>query len=192
MKKILIAAIVAAGCVIFANAASIDWQFSQQIRTDKGTSSDLTGYSAYLFTASAWSTVEAAVSGGALDATKFTGYLDDAALQVTTAATAKTYITGSQTTTSTSLSDGTYYIVLANLDAGGDIWSKSFAMSTYDESADPVPAHENYAWTISKMATGSYLNNGNSAGWTVSVPEPTTGLMLLLGMAGLALKRKRA
>ena len=28
-------------------------------------------------------------------------------------------------------------------------------------------------------------------GWT-AVPEPTSGLLLLLGMAGLALKRKRA
>ena len=71
---------MAAGCVIFANAASIDWQFSQQIRTDKGTSSDLTGYSAYLFTASAWSTVEAAVSGGALDDKKVTGYVENASL----------------------------------------------------------------------------------------------------------------
>ena len=32
-----------------------------------------------------------------------------------------------------------------------------------------------------------------SAGWyTESVPEPTSGLLLLLGMAGLALKRKQA
>ena len=191
MRKIMMAIAVAC-CAICTQAASIDWAFSQQIRTDKGTSSDLAGYSAYLFTASAWSTVEAAVSGGALDTAKFTGYLDNAELQVTTAATAKTYITGNQTATGTSLSDGNYYIVLANLDAGGDVWAKSFSMSTYDESADPVPAHDTYAWTISKMSTGSYLNNGNSAGWTVSVPEPTTGLMLLLGMAGLALKRKRA
>jgi len=32
----------------------------------------------------------------------------------------------------------------------------------------------------------------NASGWTaVSVPEPTSGLLLLLGVAGLALKRKR-
>ncbi len=34
---------------------------------------------------------------------------------------------------------------------------------------------------------------GGSLAWsTASVPEPTSGLLLLLGMAGLALKRKRA
>ena len=29
-------------------------------------------------------------------------------------------------------------------------------------------------------------------GWTAAVPEPTSGMLLLLGMAGLALRRKRA
>ena len=35
---------------------------------------------------------------------------------------------------------------------------------------------------------------GTSAGWyqTAAVPEPTSGLLVLLGLAGLALKRKRA
>ena len=36
---------------------------------------------------------------------------------------------------------------------------------------------------------GTYANN--SANWT-AVPEPTSGLLMLLGMAGLALRRKRA
>ncbi|MBR4616199.1 MAG: PEP-CTERM sorting domain-containing protein [Kiritimatiellae bacterium] len=31
----------------------------------------------------------------------------------------------------------------------------------------------------------------NASNWA-AVPEPTSGLLLLLGMAGLALKRKRA
>lgn len=37
-------------------------------------------------------------------------------------------------------------------------------------------------------------NYGGSAisGWTGAIPEPTSGLLLLLGVAGLALKRKRA
>ena len=32
----------------------------------------------------------------------------------------------------------------------------------------------------------------STAGWYAAVPEPTSGLLLLLGMAGLALKRKQA
>lgn len=175
-------------------AAAIDWAFSQAIRTDKGTASDLTGYSAYIFTDTAWNSVTAAVSGGTLDPSSFSGYLGSAGLDVTTAATARTYATGTKTITGASLSEGTYYIVLANLDAGGDVWSKSITTTSavYDESADPVPSHSVASWSLSKTQTGSYLNTGNSTGWTVSVPEPTSGLMLLLGIAGLALKRKRA
>ena len=44
----------------------------------------------------------------------------------------------------------------------------------------------------------NFQNDGGAEGYmiantpTASVPEPTSGLMLLLGIAGLALKRKRA
>ena len=38
--------------------------------------------------------------------------------------------------------------------------------------------------------TATFAANG--AGWYAAAPEPTSGLLLLLGMAGLALKRKRA
>ena len=49
------------------------------------------------------------------------------------------------------------------------------------------------------MASGGVLEfdpaygSGSAGAWTTSaVPEPTSGLLLLLGVAGLALKRKRA
>lgn len=47
------------------------------------------------------------------------------------------------------------------------------------------------------VSVGQLFNNiggtGASTAWaTTSVPEPTSGLLLLLGMAGLALRRKQA
>ena len=64
----------------------------------------------------------------------------------------------------------------------------------------PVATPEGVDFTIDGFGTSSAAamsaSSFNGAGWytggTSSVPEPTSGLLMLLGVAGLALKRKRA
>ena len=46
--------------------------------------------------------------------------------------------------------------------------------------------------TFASGSQASYLNNASNWSSYGAVPEPTSGLLMLLGMAGLALKRKRA
>ncbi len=48
--------------------------------------------------------------------------------------------------------------------------------------------------TVDGMSRTDYIFNSRviGNGWTNAIPEPTSGLLMLLGMAGLMLKRKRA
>ena len=46
-------------------------------------------------------------------------------------------------------------------------------------------------WNVASLGDLELTTAGPS-GWTAAVPEPTTGLLVLLGVAGLALRRRRA
>jgi hypothetical protein len=48
------------------------------------------------------------------------------------------------------------------------------------------------AFGDAELGTLPYYENAAAQGWTAAVPEPTSGLLLLLCMAGLALHRKQA
>ena len=64
--------------------------------------------------------------------------------------------------------------------------------------ANPQGGGDAYSYSIDAGSTSGALAKSASGGWqgagwyAQSVPEPTSGLLMLLGVAGLALKRKRA
>ena len=81
--------------------------------------------------------------------------------------------------------DGYYAVLVQNGDSAsyydiGNISGTTGASSPTDKQINP-------SWT-----GGEYLTSGGYNVTVGAVPEPTSGLLLLLGMAGLALKRKRA
>ena len=65
---------------------------------------------------------------------------------------------------------------------------------TFDSSiSDPSVIKQGAAAATSTTTVGfANMTSATAASNWQSVPEPTSGLLLLLGMAGLALKRKRA
>lgn len=67
------------------------------------------------------------------------------------------------------------------MDANSAIqWTTATDISAYDYEAG--------SYAPGTFAVNSFANSGTVA----SVPEPTSAMLLVLGMAGLALRRKRA
>ena len=186
MKKLMIAlAAVAVATVV--QAASINWGVTGNTWTYDDATKAAQNTTVYLINAASWSTIEAAIQGGA---TSFTT-ADAGILAVGKTANAKGAVTTS-TATSASLVAGTSYnyayLVFDTRDTE-DV--KYFASATTSKAAyDPTNPTYAETQTISFDAT-HYSTSGLSNGWQ-SVPEPTSGLLLVLGMAGLALRRKRA
>lgn len=75
----------------------------------------------------------------------------------------------------------------------------SFYVEYFNEQHEQVGFSSPYAWAT--LAESGFIGNNQSnpvvphkGVWTPSyvVPEPTSGLLMLLGIAGLALRRKRS
>lgn len=180
MKKLMIAAAIVCAAAL-SHGASVYW--GGAVATVDGTGALAAGtqaallYSATAFTGAAtevagWTVGSAADNGGSLVQL----YTMNASDETNWAFSGTYTVDGSV--------DG-YYAVLVLNDAGTlasyyDIGS----ISGTTGASSPTDKLVNVDWSGSE-----YLTSG---GYTVAVPEPTSGLLLLLGMAGLALKRKRA
>jgi len=77
-----------------------------------------------------------------------------------------------------------YYMVLTYNDGTKDYTYTSSAVASSGLSSTSLG-------TVSFTFTDTIKASGTD-GWVASVPEPTSGLLMLLGFAGLALRRRRA
>ena len=69
------------------------------------------------------------------------------------------------------------------------LWTSDGSKASYTSTATITMANNSTAKTF---GFGNQATNLANNQFTVNVPEPTSGLLMLLGMAGLALKRRRA
>ena len=164
MKKLLIlAAVLVAG--VAANAASFKWTASNAYASD--------GTTLYNGTATLYAYVATADASTAFAVT--TATLVNGAIK-----SGEGYTVTGLTFDSDLMEVGTTYTAYMVIEDGG----KAFTSST-KSVAPNVSTTQTIGFGSLKTATQ------NTSNWA-AVPEPTSGLLMLLGMAGLALRRKRA
>ena len=187
MKKLMIAALAVAFAAV-AQAASFNWQNTGSRTT--GTIYNYTGavigenVVAYLFDVATISQEQllSAVRGGADIATL--SWVDSQK------SNSSSKIVASNTPFEHGEIGKDYTFFFAILDKANEQILISDTAMAQGLQGDTATASFTGSTTWSKNSLGeaSYT----SAGWYSTVPEPTSALLLLLGMGGLALKRKQA
>ena len=185
MKKLFIAA-VAVAMAIGAQAASINWSVGANTwYLSDGTTKAAKNTVVYLIDGAQWSTIKTAIDGGT---TSFTT-ANAGIIAVGQTANTKGYVNGG-TATSTALTAGTSYnfaYLVFDTSANKYFASATMTRAAYDPT-DPVYSET----TAAEFDATSYTTAGLSGGWATPAPEPTSGILMLVGLGALALRRRKA
>ena len=173
MKKLIMMTAVICAAYL-SHGAACSWALSGVTSSPDNTAA--AGWVAYFMDGSTYSTFSA------LTADKVGDYAAANYTYTTTTISGRTGVSAGATSGTYSAGDSvSAYVVLFDASKVAD--AKNYAVTSV--LTQPVPASGNLqmAWAFSS----------DTAGWqTTAVPEPTSGLLMLLGMAGLALRRRRA
>ena len=196
MKKLMIAAaLIVAG--VAAQAATVNWEvgakaiFAKDATSTKETFvSQQTSYLLYFATEGASDTLYTALVSGdttLADAIKTYSIASATSTYTTTKSAGKIDNVAAPTVKGVNPGDGGYFAVLV-MDGDDFILSKEAPQQFYETGDEQFGDKTTVKYAKTEFST----THDTRTGWTTAAPEPTSGLLLLLGVAGLALKRKRA
>ena len=175
MKKLIVLTLAVAAAVV-ANASSVDWKFS--------TSSTYKNYDVYI--------VSSITEGGFTQLSDITDNLLGTAGNTGTITGSRTYLAQGTVRGLTAAEKSTvnfYYVIVNPNDATG-YWTMASSGQAYETATDAVGS------TIPAADANALLATAKTAwatgGSTDPTPEPTSGLLLLVGAGILGLRRKRA
>ena len=187
MKKLMIAA-CAVAFAAGVQAASVTWATTgafYDTAGDPGWPTVAAGTAAYFVFASSYAQSDLVDDFAA-------GSVDMAKLTAINSGTIGADGTVAEVTGSTTALSGTQSAYVAILKDAENLFISDALTMTIDElsgvSYTFLEAHTGDIWALNGEASAGY----SAPGWYSAVPEPTSGLLLLLGMAGLALRRRRA
>ena len=199
MKKLMIAfaaIAVAAG----AQAAQFYWQFSDtavnnaaQGWTYRTDAQALSGYTLYILQSTDWDSSDVA---GSLAKALVTSEISTAnGWTINENANMVQYGSGSKTATGVSgLTPGSTFDAVFVVADGTKYWDSATVsgISALDDGSIETSYTAGKVILQNASSIASSAMKSMSGGGSQTIPEPTSGLLLLLGVAGLALKRRRA
>ena len=189
MKKLMFT-LAAAVLAVGVQANNVDW--SLQLSAVPKSGADTSVYMAYFFDKA---TFDAGVTGNTIEQSLLDSALDSSSFYLkSSGSSSDQYITGTSATdtglrqiTGLGSSAIDYYMVLVNTS------ENKYAIAASDSTTpyDPMSAGAGITKSTTWARTQGTASSGNLTWGSVNVPEPTSGLLLLVGAGMLALRRKR-